>query len=62
MISQAFTGNKKNTVEYMHPSTPLPKQQQAMLVPKTTGLAEIVSRCDAGLVTGWGRRAYTIRA
>ena len=30
MISQSFKGNKKNTFENMHPSTPLPKQQQAM--------------------------------
>ena len=30
MISQSFKGNKKNIFEYMHPSTPLPKQQQAM--------------------------------
>ena len=25
IISQSFKGNKKNTFEYMHPSTPLPK-------------------------------------
>ena len=30
MISQSFKGNRKNTFEYMHPSTPLPKQQQAV--------------------------------
>ena len=30
MISQAFKGNTKNTFKNMHPSTPLPKQQQAM--------------------------------
>ena len=30
MVSQSLKGNKKNIFEYMHPSTPLPKQQQAM--------------------------------
>ena len=30
MISQSSKGNKKNIFEYMHPSTPLPKQQQAI--------------------------------
>ena len=51
MISQPFNGNKKNTFEYMHPSTSLPKQQQAM------------SLCvPEDLVLGWeqGQSAHTM--
>ena len=32
VISQSFKENKKNIFEYMHPSTPLPMQQQTVSV------------------------------
>ena len=49
MIGQSFKGNKKNIFEYMHHSTPLPKQQQAMCV-------------HADLALGWeqGQSAHTM--
>ena len=46
MISHSFKGNKKNIFEYMHPSTPLPKQQQAM------PLSVCACRSSAGVGAG----------
>ena len=51
MISQSFKGNKKNTLEYMDPSTPLPKQQQAMPL--------CVCRSSTGVGAGSRDRVHT---